>query len=82
MTTIRNDRERINTVIFDLFGTLVPYIGEAEFRDSLILTAKILGVKTKQLEDVLCTDINFVDWCTTSKTTFDRMVAVTKKIEA
>ncbi len=71
--TARKTKGKIDTVIFDLFGTLVPYVGESEFKESLRATATVLNVKAEQLENALCTEERFVDWCTSSKSTIQRI---------
>ena len=53
-------------IIFDLFGTLVPYVGLKEFKESLVSTAAVLGCSLSDLEQVWCTEAAFKKAVTTA----------------
>ena len=64
---------RYRAVVFDLFGTLVPYVGEEEFRDSLDPTAAALGCTVEQLEREWCTEKAFLAAITTMQSASKRI---------
>jgi len=66
-------RKLPNAVIFDLFGTIVPYLTEDEFRSSLAATAEIMGISHSKLVAAWCNEGRFLEWVTMPTSTEDRI---------
>ena len=60
-------------VIFDLFGTLVPYVGKDEFSASLIPIAQLLEVELETIENIWSTEAGFYKAITVYSSTYERI---------
>ena len=64
-----------NTIIFDLFGTLVPYIGEKEYKLSLLPLARIFNLKANEIESFWSSQEGYQNAITKYNSTQDRVLA-------
>ncbi|MBD3420218.1 MAG: HAD-IA family hydrolase [Chitinivibrionales bacterium] len=63
----------MKAAIFDLFGTLVPYVGRAEFAESLALTATALDLPPERLIADWCNRQRFLAWMTNPDSSEERI---------
>jgi putative hydrolase of the HAD superfamily len=66
---------KYQTIIFDLFGTLVPYIGQEEFISSLYPLSKIFGINIKLVKEFWASEKGFYSAITEYKSTYERVKA-------
>ena len=71
---------KYKTIIFDLFGTLVPYVGEVEFTQSLYPLTKIFDVDLKVVQDFWSTSDGYYNAITEYTSTFERVKAFSEII--
>ena len=71
---------KYQTVIFDLFGTLVPYIGEEEFKLSLLSLSHILEVELAQIHEVWLTKERYYKAITEYDSTYNRVKDLAKEL--